>query len=82
MSDRVYPGRYPVRSSGPSRSDEAEFAAIYVELRNAYLHTLEINRSLRTSLSRLSRDYHELSVKYRAICESHDILVDDQTSDL
>ena len=82
MPNPVFPDRFLAQSSRSSKSDEAEFAAVYVELRNAYLHTLGINRSLRATISQLSQDYHELSVKYNAMCESHDILVDEQISDL
>ena len=82
MSDPRFPDISGISAAGDNNVDARDFISAYTELRNAYLHTLGINRSLRATISQLSQDYHELSVKYNAMCESHDILVDEQISDL
>ena len=81
MSGRLFP-ETPFPAGGSPGSSAAEYISIYVELRNAYLHSLDTNRSLRTSLSELSRDYHQLLQKYNTLRIDHDMLLDDHVSDI
>ena len=83
MSDPLdFPEPCFVKARFNATTDAKEFVSIYIELRNAYLHALSTNRTLRASITELSRDYHKLLKKYHVICADHDALIDENISDL
>ena len=91
MSDPYrFPSRHVIESRFGSNGslsmvnleDIQEFISVYSELRDAYIHVLNTNRALRSSVSALSRDHRELQSKYHSLCMDHDILADEHTSDL
>ena len=82
MSESQFPDISSLDPDGNGATDARAFIGAYTELRNAYLHSLRLNHSMRGTISRLSREYSELWEKYSTLCADHDILIDDHTSDL
>ena len=82
MSDPRFPDISGISTAGDNNVDARDFISAYTELRNAYLHSLSINHSMRRTISNLTREYSTLWDKYSKLCADHDILLDDHTSDL
>ena len=82
MSELQFPDISGLSLDDNNAADARAFISAYTELRNAYLHSLRLNHSMRGTISRLSREYSELWEKYSTICTEHDIFLDDQTNDL
>ena len=82
MSESQFPDISGLDPESDGAADARAFIGAYTELRNAYLHSLRLNHSMRGTISRLSREYSDLWEKYSTLRTDQDILLDDHTNDL